>query len=127
MTAEITALCPQDRVCHDPAPIAQIYCQMDGPSAEKVVNRALGELALTISCLSDRVAARDLGDAPRQLRRVQRMADHLGMTTLCQVAADARACVDCGDATAFAAVWARLIRVAETQLSPGRDLRDRWV
>lgn len=127
MTADVTALCPKDRVCQDPAPIAQIYCEMDGTSAEKVVNRALGELALTISCLSDRVAAKELDEAPKQLRRVQRMAEHLGMTTLCQIASDARTCLDHGEATAFSAVWARLIRVAENQLSPGRDLRDRLV
>lgn len=127
MTADVTAICPKDRVCHDPAPIAQIYCEMDGSTAEKVVNRALGELALTICCLTDRVAGKDLAEAPRQLRRVQRMAGHLGMTTLCQIAGDARSCLERGEATAFSAVWARLLRVAETQLSPGKDLRDRWV
>ena len=86
--------------------------------------RALGELALTLASLVEQVRRRELGDLGRGLRRLQRMADHLGMISLGLIAAEARICMDRSDATAFAAVWARLIRVAEASLSTDRDLLD---
>jgi hypothetical protein len=59
------------------------------------------------------------------LRRLQRMAENLGMVSLGLVASDVRACLDRGDSTAFSAVWARLIRIAERSLSSDKDLLDR--
>jgi hypothetical protein len=94
-------------------------------AAEQVVNRAMGELALTMAGLAGQVRARDLTDLHRQLRSLQRMADHMGMTSLGQVSAEVRSCIDSGDATAFAAVWARLIRVAEQSLASGTERRGR--
>jgi hypothetical protein len=44
------------------------------------------------------------------------MAMGVGMVSLAQVARDARLCLERGDTTAFAAVWARLVRVAERSL-----------
>jgi hypothetical protein len=44
------------------------------------------------------------------------MAAGVGLVSLAQVAEDAREVLLRGDATAFAAVWARLMRVAERSL-----------
>lgn len=123
MTTEITKLVPLDHIAHDPQPIARIYREMDTQSAEKVVNRALGELALSVASLSREVTARDVTDAPRQLRRIARMAEHLGMNTLSHTSLAAEACLEDYDATAFAAVWARLLRVAGSQLAMGEQLQ----
>ena len=60
----------------------------------------------------------------RQLRRLHRMAEQLGMESLGAVAADLRRCLDIGDATAFSAVWARLLRVAERSLAVDKALLD---
>jgi len=73
------------------------------------------------------VRGQDLSDLSRQLRRLQRMSEQLGLTGFAAVAGDVRIVLDRGDATAFAAVWARLLRVAERSLSPDRDLLDQWV
>lgn len=127
MTAIITRLTPNDHVAHDPAPIARIFREMDPDSAEKVVNRALGELALSVAALSKQVAAYELTEAPRQFRRVARMADHLGMTTLAHTARDADQCLEYSDATAFGAVWAKLLRVAGSQIALGEIQRGRRV
>jgi hypothetical protein len=75
--------------------------------------------------LADRAARDDRPDMLRHLRRLQRMAEQLGMVSLGQVAGDIRACLDRGDPVAFAAVWARLLRVAECSLAPARGLADR--
>lgn len=125
MTTLIAELKPQDQITQDPAPIARIFREMGPDAAEKAVNRAVGELTLSIAALSRLVAERDLADVPRQLRRIARMSDHLGMTSLSTIAADAEACTARDDATAFSAVWARLLRVAASQLSQGGELRDR--
>ena len=58
----------------------------------------------------------------RRLRRLQRMAENLGLITLGLVAADLTLCITCQDVTAFSAVWARLVRVAENALADQRSL-----
>lgn len=117
MPGNITVLRPIEHVRLDAGPIAAMRRELGAGAAEQVVNRALGELALTMAGLAGQVRARDLTDLHRQLRSLQRMADHMGMTSLGQVSAEVRNCIDGGDATAFAAVWARLIRVAECSLA----------
>ena len=124
MSGNVTALRPKEHVRLDAEPIASIYRNLGTSSAEQVVSRALGELALTLAGLVEQVRRRELADLGRGLRRLQRMADHLGMISLGLIAAETRICMDRADATAFAAVWARLIRVAEASLSPDKELLD---
>lgn len=124
MSGNVTALRPKEYVRLDAEPIAAIYRNLGTSGAEQIVVRALGELALTLAGLVEQVRRRELGDLGRGLRRLQRMADHLGMISLGLIAAEARICMDRSDATAFAAVWARLIRVAEASLSTDRDVLD---
>ncbi len=120
----VVMLCPRERVRQDGGPIATIYRNLGTETAEQVVTRALGELALTMAGLANQVRAHDLADLARHLRRLQRMAENLGMVSLGLVAADVRSCLASGDSTAFSAVWARLIRIAERSLAPDKDLLD---
>jgi hypothetical protein len=120
----VVRLRPLERVRQDGGPIATIYRNLGTDSAEQVVTRALGELALTMAGLASQVRAHDMADLSRQLRRLQRMSENLGMVSLGLVAADVRACLDCGDSTAFSAVWARLLRIAERSLAPDKELLD---
>lgn len=123
----VTALQPKEQLYQNAEPVAAMYRDLGTAQAEQVVSRALGELALTMSALVTQVRAHDLADLPRQLRRLQRMSDQLGMVSLGLVAADARICLDQVDATAFSAVWARLLRVAERSLAVDKDLLDQTV
>lgn len=120
----VVALQPKERVRQDAEPIATIYRNLGTSSAEQVVTRALGELALTMAGLATQIRAHEMGDLLRQLRRLQRMAENLGMVSLAVVAGDLRVCMDRSDSTAFAAVWARLLRIAERSLSSDKDLLD---
>jgi len=120
----VVALRPMERVRQDAEPIATMYRNLGTSSAELVVTRALGELALTMAGLANQVRDHQLDDLFRQLRRLQRMAENLGMVSLGMVAADVRACIDSADSTAFAAVWARLLRIAERSLAPDKALMD---
>jgi hypothetical protein len=114
----------KERVRQDSEPIATIYRNLGTASAEQVVTRALGELALTMAGLAAQVREREMQDLSRQLRRLQRMAENLGMVSLGLVAGDVRECLDRADVTAFAAVWARLVRTAERSLALDKGLLD---
>jgi hypothetical protein len=72
--------------------------------------------------LASQIRAHDLSDVDRQLRRLQRMSENLGMVSLGQIAGDVRQCLSTTNTTAFAAVWARLLRVAERSLATDREL-----
>lgn len=124
MLNNVFVLRPNDRVRQDAEPIATIYRNLGTASAEQVVTRALGELALTMAGLANQVRDHDLGDLSRQLRKLQRMAENLGLVSLGTVAGDVRTCLERTDVTAFSAVWARLLRVAERSLATDRGLMD---
>lgn len=121
-STNVVALRPNDRVRQDAEPIATIYRNLGTASAEQVVTRALTELALTMSSLAAQVQAHDLADVTRQLRRLQRMSENLGLVSLGLIADDVRLCLERSDVTAFSAVWARLMRVAERSLSADRGM-----
>lgn len=118
----VVALRPNDRMRQDAEPIATIYRNLGTASAEQVVTRALTELAMTMAGLAAKVQAHDLADMTRQLRRLQRMSENLGLVSLGLIAADVSACLDRKDVTAFSAVWARLLRVAERSLAADRGV-----
>ena len=125
MTGNITALRPKERVKLDAEPIVAIYRDLGTTAAEQVVTRALSEVALTLAGIAEQVRQHDMADLQRNLRRLQRMAEHLGMVSLGTISAELRLCIERGDATAFAAVWARMMRIAERSLATDKDLLDR--
>ncbi|WP_149141849.1 hypothetical protein [Gemmobacter caeruleus] len=116
MMGNVTVLRPKDQLRQNAEPVAAMYRDLGTVQAEQVVTRALGELALAMSGLAAQVRAHEMQDLSRQLRRLQRLSEQLGMLSLAQVAGDLRVCLDQADATAFSAVWARLLRVAERSL-----------
>jgi hypothetical protein len=120
----VVPLTVKERVRQDSEPIATIYRNLGTNSAEQVVTRALGELALTMAGLAAQVREHELRDLSRQLRRLQRMAESLGMVSLALVASDVKTCLDSGDVTAFSAVWARLVRIAERSLAADKAALD---
>mgnify|MGYP001360632253 FL=1 len=124
---EIVPLRPREVVRQDVEAIAVIYRNLGAPVAEQMVTRALGELALTMAGIAEKVRAQELRDLSRQLGRLGRLAADLGLLTLATVAGDAKICLERAESTAFAAVWARLLRVAERSLAADMGLADQWV
>jgi hypothetical protein len=121
---EVAVLRPREVVCQDMEAMADIYRNLGAPVAEQMVTRALGELALTMAGIVEKVRAQDLRDVARQLTRFKRLAAEMGLVSLSAVAEDARICLERADGTAFSAVWARLLRVAERSLSPDEGMAD---
>jgi hypothetical protein len=124
---DLTALRPREAVRQDVEAIAVIYRNLGAPVAEQMVTRALGELALTMAGIAEKVRAQDLRDLARQLGRLGRLAGDLGLLSLATVATDAKTCLERADGTAFSAVWARLLRVAERSLATDAGLADQSV
>jgi hypothetical protein len=120
----VMALPLRERVRQDGEAIAAIYRNLGTSAAEQMVTRALGELALAMAGIAAQVRAQELADLSRQLKKLQRMAENLGMVSLSAVSQDARLCLDRCDSTAFTAVWARLLRVAERSLATDKDFAD---
>ncbi len=110
MTTAVISLCPHEQVREDAAAINELYLRLGPVSAERVLNRAVDELALSLATLAAKVRMHDLREVDWQSRRLQKQAIGLGLISLASVAGDLRRCQD--DPTAFAAVCARLMRVA---------------
>lgn len=127
MMGEIATLRPREIVRQDVEAIAVIYRNLGAPVAEQMVTRALGELALTMAGIAEKVRSQELRDLARQLARLGRLSADLGLLSLSNVANDAKCCLERADGTAFSAVWARLMRVAERSLSTDLGLADQSV
>ncbi len=123
----VLALEPKERLRQDAEPIAAIYRSLGAQAGEHVVARALAELAHVAAEVAGQVRLRDLEPLPRNLRRLQRLAENMGLVSLAQIALDAHICLAADDGTAFAAVWARLQRVAERSFAMGPENADRIV
>ncbi|MDR5653282.1 hypothetical protein [Ruixingdingia sedimenti] len=121
MPAVVLDLCPRERIWLDPARIGALYAQFGGAEVQALLDRAMIELANVRHDLTRQYAGRELEGFARNLRRMRRIADHLGLTTLARVAEDVGACLDRGDATALAATWARLNRSAAQAIAGGWD------
>ena len=78
---EIATLKPREVVRQDVEAIAVIYRNLGAPVAEQMVTRALGELALTMAGIAEKVRAQDLRDLAQQLGRLGRLAGDLGLTS----------------------------------------------
>jgi hypothetical protein len=122
--AVILALTPRENPQHDIEQIASIYRNLSSAAAEQVVARALGELALSMAALAEDIADHQMGDLLRRLKRLDRMAHNLGLKTLSVVCKDLAICLERSDATGFAAVWARLLRVADCTLTFDQERQD---
>ncbi len=122
---KVAVLVPREVVQQDVEALAGLYRNLGAPMAEQMVTRALGELALTMAAVVEKVAAQDLRSVAGQLGQLRRMADEIGLVSLGRVAGDARICLERADGTGFAAVWARLVRVAERSLAPDQGVADR--
>jgi len=122
---KVTVLKPHEAVRQDVEAIAAIYRNLGAQMAEQMVTRALGELALTMAAIAEKVRAQDLRDLARQLSQLRRKAEDVGLLSLACVASDARTCLERADGTAFSAVWARLLRVAERSISSDHGVAGR--
>lgn len=116
MAACVTFICPHEEVWHDPVRISRLYTELGSQRVQSLLMRAMLELDALRFELEARYRAHDLEGFSRHLRSLRRIADHLGLISLRQIADDVQACVASGDATALGATWARLSRSTRAAL-----------
>lgn len=115
MASVVVALIPRERLRDDACAISDICDRLGPDTASRVVSGAIEELARSVAIMSTEVRLHDEGELNWQSRRLQKLALGLGLISLASVASDLRHSRT--DPTAFAAVCARLIRVASTSLA----------
>lgn len=113
MIAPIAYLCPRESVRLDPARIGFLYAELGSAQLQQMLDRAMAEFSHLHEELCHQYAQRDLPGLARNLRRLHRISDHLGLTTVARVADDVSDCLLRGDSTALSATWARLSRSAD--------------
>lgn len=121
---KLAILSHEEGVMVNPDPLVALYAELGEGGAERVINRAIGELASRTAELARFADERQEDAVARSARLMVKVADQLGMSTLARVAADLAATTEAGDRTAQAAVLARLTRIGERSLSAVWDLRD---
>jgi hypothetical protein len=122
--ATVLVLQPKERPQQDINHIAAIYRNLDRDTADQVVARALDELGQMLVTMAERIAGQNMQDALRRIKRFDMMAENLGLVSLSLVAQDLAICLRAGDATAFSAVWARLLRLADCTLTCDFTVQD---
>lgn len=111
----------------NPVPLVALYSELGQSGAERVIARAMEELATR---LSEMLKHADEGRSDlliRAARLLSKVADQVGMATLARVAGDVVATAETDDFTAQAATLARLARIGERSLTAIWDLRDMTV
>ncbi len=121
--AAVIVLRPVEGVGLDPARLAALYRELGPVETDSLLTRAVGEMVLQVSALVAHYENSDFPAFSRGLRGLARMADHVGFTVLSRAAGAVAACTTTGDATALAATWERLLRLAVDALDGGTDLR----
>lgn len=122
MACAVIALSPREFLREDAGAISEICDRLGPDTAARVLARSIEDLALSVAAIATQVRLHDLADVQWHSRRVQKLALGLGLISLANVAGDLRRS-HC-DPTAFAAVCARLLRVASRSLV---GLSRQWV
>lgn len=124
MKANLCYLQPVDAAALNADRLLQLYAQLGDDNADRVVFRAMEELAMRLAH-TERLHRRGLTEEMRKsARSIRAIGEQIGMMALCKVADHVADCIDSGDATALAATLARLIRVGEKSLSDIWGMQD---
>jgi hypothetical protein len=111
----------------DPDALVSLFAELGEAGAERVIRRAMEELAAR---LSELLKFADAGQRPgmvRSARLMAKVAGQVGLTTMARVASDLARVAEADDRNAQAAVLARLVRIGERSLAAVWDRRDMTV
>ncbi len=123
MTA-VYNLTHEESVRLDRSQLEVLYHSLGPIGADKVVNHALEEIAVSLSRATKEYREGRLDDLRVSVRGLIAVAQQVGMTTLARVGRDVQDLASSHDAPAFGAAMARLERIGETSLVAVWDLQD---
>ena len=123
MTA-VYNLTHEESVRLDRSQLEVLYHSLGPIGADKVVNHALEEIAVSLSRATKEYREGRLDDLRGSVRGLIAVAQQVGMTTLARVGRDVQDLASSHDAAAFGAAMARLERIGESSLVAVWDLQD---
>ncbi|MCV2863968.1 hypothetical protein [Defluviimonas sp. WL0075] len=125
--AELARLRHDEGIRLDPDALAAIYARMGEGGAEKLISRAMEDLARRMQDLRACMAEGRSAQFVRSARMLTQLGAQVGMTSVARVAGDLIRVTEAGDAAGQAAVLARLERIGERSLTAVWDLHDMTV
>ncbi|WP_114965770.1 hypothetical protein [Alkalilacustris brevis] len=112
----VVGLSHEEGVIIDDVPLVRLVEVMGEGAAENVVNAAMREMSHRMAQMEQLYQAGEAFSLGRDARRLARIGNEIGMTSLSLVARDVQRCAARGDMIAFSATWSRLIRIADRSL-----------
>ncbi len=104
--------------------LEQLVCEMGEPGAERIIGRALEELAVRLNRIGMAYEAGNYDKAVQGAQGLVGIADQIGMALVAKVARDVAQAAANDDYAAVAATIARLTRVGDVSLMSVWDLQD---
>jgi hypothetical protein len=111
----------------DPDPLVALYSELGESGAERVVCRAIEELAARLAEMLRHADDGAAGALIKSGRTLAKVAEQIGMSTLARIAGDVINATEAGDYAGQAATLARLVRIGDRSLTAVWDLRDMTV
>lgn len=108
----------------DPAPLTRLFADKPQFEAEDIVCRMLEDVALRLDIMQRGIAAGKFDQVLRPARRVEMVADRMGLMEVAVAAGHVRTCLAQQDGVALEATMARLERGFEIAISEIWNFRD---
>lgn len=122
--ATLAVLRHDESIRLDPDRLVALYSDLGETGAERVICRAMEELAARLTEIQRFVDERNAAAMQRSARLLIGVAEQVGMPTFARVAGDVLRTSDAGDVAAQAATLARLVRIGDRSLNAVWSLRD---
>ena len=124
VVTKVLELAQTEIVRLDPDRLQALFAQLGDVEAEKVVCRAIEELAVRLAHCERLWRAEETGDLRKCARSLIAIAEQIGMSTLTTTARDLTHAIDAADGPAIGATLFRLTRIGERSLTAVWDLQD---
>ena len=108
----------------EPDRLLALYAELGQTAADRVVCRAMEDMAVRLSDIQGFATGADWDGLIRSARLLGKVAIQVGMTTLARVAQDVCACTEARDASALGATLSRLVRIGDRSLTAVWDMQD---
>jgi len=123
-TRDVVVLSCPNLLHFDVAPISRLFSSKPQDEAEEIVCRMLEDIAHRLDAMQRAVAGRNLSEIDRPARRVEMVAERIGLMEVAVAAGHVRICVAQEDGVALEATMARLERGFDVAVSEIWNFRD---
>ncbi|MFV0385652.1 hypothetical protein [Paracoccus sp. (in: a-proteobacteria)] len=115
--AQISSLAVSEPIRVDARRVGDIVNELGEQAAQNVLGLALEQLAWALTATDEALEQGDMAQAVAHADRLSRLAWQVGLLSLAGVAMDLGNCAERRDASALAAVRARMMRVGNSSLT----------